>query len=246
MTVLLLATTCTLHVNENLTIYSLVPPEANQGWKLELFRLAEPITPHYHRLQRQFILVADGKIDAFYGTSIPTPLQTSDLVSIDPGILHSLTPQGPVYFFSLDFPGFNFPEDVFYDLPPTPIPWVPPVTHSPPPLDPKYFGPRIELENYAVYELVAGSSTNNKWSVALLEIKDSPRHFHRIEKEVFVVVHGVLDIEIDGLHHILSVGESITIPPNHTHQLKSVGKESTRVLCFSFPAFTPSDMYCID
>jgi mannose-6-phosphate isomerase-like protein (cupin superfamily) len=69
---------------------------------------------------------------------------------------------------------------------------------------------------------------------------------HRIEKEQFIVVNGILDIEIDGLHQILEVGESVMISPGKMHKLKSAGKNPVRVLCFNFPAFSPEDMHCVE
>jgi hypothetical protein len=39
--------------------------------KLELFKLAEPIVPHYHKVQRQFILVVEGKLNAVCGDEAP-------------------------------------------------------------------------------------------------------------------------------------------------------------------------------
>jgi len=243
---LLIAMECALQVNENLTIYSLVPPDAGQGWKLELFALAEPIAPHYHKLQRQMILVAEGDLKAFYEGETPVSLRSGEIAQVEPGIVHSLIPEGTVRFFSIDFPGFHFPEDVFYDIPPTVSAWTPPNSEFLPSLDPKYFGQKIDLGSYAAYELVTGHLTDEKWSLALLEIQDSPRHFHRIEKEIFVIVGGELDIEIEGKHRKLGIGESIAIFPNQVHHLKSAGREPVRVLCFSFPAFDPSDMYCLD
>ncbi len=237
---------CALQVNKNLSIYPLVPPEAGQGWKLELFELSEPIAPHYHKLQRQLILVAEGELKAFYGTEAPVTLRSGELAQVDPGILHSLIPEGTVRFFSIDLPGFHFPEDVYYDIPSATPKWTPPNTKPLLPLDPKYFGAKIDVGTYAVYGFIDGDKTDEKWSAALLEIQDSPRHFHKIEREIFVVVKGKLDIEIDGVHQILGMGESIAISPNQIHQLRAADKEPMRVLCFSFPAFDPTDMYCVD
>jgi len=110
-------------------------------------------------------------------------------------------------------------------------------------LDEKYFGPRIDLGSYAVHEFLPGIATGEKWSIALIEIDDSPRHFHKIEKELFVVVEGVLDIEVDRVRHILHTGQSIEILPGKIHKLQSAGVVAVRVLCISFPAFNPSDMY---
>lgn len=238
----LLATlTCGVQVDEHLSIYPLVPFEAAQGWKLELFELARPILPHYHKLQRQFVLMVEGELKATYGNHESIILQSGQLVQVDPGVLHSLVPEGSVRFFAIDLPGFAFPDDVFYDAPIGVLKWMPPNTEFLPLLDPKFFGAKIERGDYEVHELISGNLTENKWSVALLEIRDSPKHFHRIEKEIFIVVNGKLDIEIDGIHRILEVGESVEVIPEMIHQLKSASKEPVRVLCFNFPAFNPAD-----
>jgi mannose-6-phosphate isomerase-like protein (cupin superfamily) len=224
---------------EHLTLYSLVPPEAGQGWKLEMFELSEPIAPHYHKIQRQFIVVADGE---------PRVLKSGQLAIVDPGKLHSLTPIGKVRFFSIDMPGFNYPEDVYFDhVPPPSCAWTPINTDSIPYIDPKYFGSKISRpENYWVYDLIPGSLVQDRWSVALIEIHDSPKHFHRIESEQFIVVQGILDIEIDGVKRILHVGEYVETKPGMVHQLKSANEHPVRVLCFSFPAFDPSDKNYVD
>ncbi len=98
------------------------------------------------------------------------------------------------------------------------------------------------VDTYQVHDLMAESG----WSVAMLEIMDSPRHYHRIEKELFVVVQGELDIEVDGEHEILGVGTSIEIQPGKIHQLKSALKTPVKVLCINFPAFDPSDMIAVE
>jgi mannose-6-phosphate isomerase-like protein (cupin superfamily) len=104
----------------------------------------------------------------------------------------------------------------------------------------------IDADAYVVYELVSGDVTQGAWSIALLEINSSPKHFHRKEKEVFTVVQGELALEIDGQHSVLRAGQSVTVFPGSVHKLKSARLESVRVLCVSFPAFDPQDMHCVE
>jgi quercetin dioxygenase-like cupin family protein len=233
--------------SEYLKIYSLVPPEAGQGWKLELFELSEPIAPHYHQIQRQLILVTDGEMLASYGEE-PILLKCGDIVYVDPGKIHSLTPKEYARFFSLDLPGFHYPYDVYFDdTPPSSLQWTPINRDFFPVIDPHYFGPMQERQGtYWVYDIVTGEATQGKWSAALIEIFDSPKHFHRIESEQFIVVNGVLDIEIDDVHHVLHVGESIKITPGMVHQLKSANENPVRVFCFSFPAFSITDKHYVE
>lgn len=234
------------NAEKRINITKCIPPEAGQGWNLELFELAEPIPAHYHKIQRQLILIVEGEMQASYENEESVELKAGNLIYIKPGIIHSLIPKGTVRFFAIDLPGISFPEDVFYDEPMAVSKWTPSTTRFLPSLDPKYFRSKIDLGDYVVYELIPGSETEKKWSTALLEIQDSPKHFHRIERELFIVVNGELDIEINGIHHMLAAGEFIEISPGNIHHLKSATKKPVQVLCFNFPAFDPADMHCIE
>ena len=199
MAALLISAACVLEkVDSDLTIYSLVPPEAAQGWKIELFELSRAIPSHYHKIRRQIILVAEGELSVSTGNGETTLLKSGELMAIDPGNLHSLNPIGTSRFFDIDFPGFHFPEDVFDDVPKEIYVWKPSLNKVFHTLDPKYFGAKLDQGEYDVYEIANGNVLQQKWSLALLEIGNSPKHFHRIEKEIFIVAEGVLDIEIDG------------------------------------------------
>ncbi|MES2345800.1 MAG: cupin domain-containing protein [Chlamydiota bacterium] len=240
---LLLMTAPMVTISDDLTIYSLVPPEARVGWKLELFCLSAPVSSHYHKIQKQWIVVVDGSLTAVCGRGKPTILQSSHILSIDPGTQHALIPEGTVRFFAIDLPAFDFPEDVFYDNPEGTFYFTPFDMKNSPPLLSQYFGERID-KGYGVYNLVEGIATEDKWSAALVEIEDSShKHFHKIETEVFVVVQGTLNIEISGVQSIVEVGEAVTVHPGNVHQLKSAGNLPLRVLCFNFPAFNPEDIY---
>ena len=228
---------------KNATAFSFVPPVAGQGWKLEMFELLEQTEPHYHLLQKEWIVVTEGALTVL-NKDQSIPLTSGQSTVIKPGDVHSIVPIGKVCFFAISLPGFNDPEDVYRDETHSSTPNLSTSIHRDffPPLDPKYFGPKLERQGtYWVYDLVTGSMTGGKWSVALIEIQDSPKHFHRIESEHFIVVNGILEIEIDQVRHILGPGEAIHIAPGMVHQLKSANENPVRVLCFSFPAFDPSD-----
>lgn len=108
------------------------------------------------------------------------------------------------------------------------------------------WGTKIVLESYDVYEMVPGHQTQDRWSAALLDIFDSPKHFHRVEKEYFFVVRGELHIEVDGVSQKLTAGEYISIKPGQVHKLTSAAQGAVRVLCLSFPAFSPQDMFLVE
>ncbi len=201
-----------------LTSNSLVPLEAGQGWKLEMIELSHPVP--YHTALREMIIVTDGilKVESVI-------LKSGELTFLEPEKKHTLIPEGKAQCCCLSL------LERFDPLP----------------LDAKYFGPRLERQGtYWVYDLITGEMTEGKWSAALIEIQDSPRHFHLIETEQFIVVNGVLDIEMEGSTHILHAGEAVQTAPKIVHKLKSANDQPVRVLCFSFPAFDMSDKYCVE
>ncbi len=236
-------------VADYIALCSLVHPDERQGWKLEFFEIEGPIPSHYHKIQRQFILSVGGKMKVLIEDQ-SIDLNCGELACVEPGAFHSLIPEEKAQFLAIDLPGFVFPDDVYSDPLSNPlsggikpVPWM--RESSTEPLPP-FERAKIELDGYGVYELVQGAATGKRWSAALLEISDSPRHYHRNEKEFFIVVNGDLDIEIGNQREHLAQGESICIHPGNVHKLRSRYKDPVRVLCFSFPAFDPSDMVCLE
>jgi len=133
---------------------------------------------------------ADGELIGFYGAEHPVILKSaSTLSSIRKNALAHSDWQGT--FFSIDMPGFNYPEDVYVeDFSPPACSWKP--------INETIFLISTQIlwlqnpsaENYWVYDLIPGSAVEEHWSLALIEIHDSPKHFHRIEREQFIVVNG--------------------------------------------------------
>lgn len=231
--------------SESLKISPLVSPEAGHGWKLEFFEVTEPVPEHCHTIQRQMIVVVQGELMLFCDGEKSGTVRSGELMRIDSGIVHSMIPHGLTRFFCIDILGFLSSDDLLYDAPVATSHWISSQGESLPELDPEQFNHKIDLGTYTAYDLVTGSETENRWSVALLQINDSPKHFHKWGKEIFVVVNGTLSIEVDGTNQILTMGEYIVISPNSVHYLRSATNNPVRVLCFNFPAFDPADMYCI-
>ncbi|MES2121449.1 MAG: cupin domain-containing protein [Chlamydiota bacterium] len=209
-------------VNEHLTIYPLIPFEAGHGWSLELLEPAGPLTIR-DVAKRQWIVLVEGELWVAKESESPVLFRMGESFSIDPGFSYTLIPEGRARCFS--------------------VTWKNDVPHSE--LEQKYLGERIDAGDYGVYELIGGDTTEQKWSAALLDIQDSPRHFHRIETEHFIVAQGTLKIEIDGQQHLFETGDAVVLYPGMIHQLTSATDSPVQVLCFNFPAFDPSDLCLI-
>jgi mannose-6-phosphate isomerase-like protein (cupin superfamily) len=64
------------------------------------------------------------------------------------------------------------------------------------------------------------------------------RHYHRCARQVFFVLSGELEIELDGAHHRLATGQSLEIPPGVAHHTWNPGRLDAWFLVVSSPNTT--------
>jgi mannose-6-phosphate isomerase-like protein (cupin superfamily) len=69
------------------------------------------------------------------------------------------------------------------------------------------------------------------------------RHYHRVTEEIYFVVKGAGDMEIDGEHKRIAVGDAVLIPPGAWHTLHNNGTSELRILCCCSPAYSHDDTY---
>jgi len=75
-------------------------------------------------------------------------------------------------------------------------------------------------------------------SVHLVDIKaDAVAHYHRRMTEIYVVLEGQGEIELDGVRHPVKPMTAVTISPGVRH--RAMG--NLRILNIPVPAFDPSD-----
>lgn len=202
----------------------IIPTEAGQGWTLELLELKEPVRI-CSTAERQWIIKVEGALKVLKENQSTLSLPDHAIFPLATGEIHTLIPEPSGRCLLLATP---------LDC-----------SSCVPSLNVKYCGMGIVKGKYTVHTLIGGDATQQRWSTALVNIHDSPRHFHRIEVELFFVVNGTLEIEINGAPRILNAGEHITIYPGMVHRLTSASKEPVHVLCFNFPSFDPNDHHLI-
>jgi quercetin dioxygenase-like cupin family protein len=93
-----------------------------------------------------------------------------------------------------------------------------------------------------ICEIEPGQKNSDR-SVAIAVMDENIRHLHKLIEEKYQVIEGILEINLDGITHILHPGDEITIKPGQIHNAK--GKE-TWVKVTSTPAWTPDDFYKIN
>ena len=69
------------------------------------------------------------------------------------------------------------------------------------------------------------------------------RHYHRLSEEIYFVVKGSGDMEVDGEHRRIAVGDAVLIPPGAWHTLHNNGTSELRILCCCSPAYSHQDTY---
>jgi mannose-6-phosphate isomerase-like protein (cupin superfamily) len=67
------------------------------------------------------------------------------------------------------------------------------------------------------------------------------RHYHREAEEIYYVVEGAGELEVDGERRRVSVGDAALIPPGARHQIRADGKGPLRFLCCCAPAYRHED-----
>jgi mannose-6-phosphate isomerase-like protein (cupin superfamily) len=67
------------------------------------------------------------------------------------------------------------------------------------------------------------------------------RHYHGQSEEIYVVVEGAGEMELDGELRTLGPGDAVLIPPGAWHEIRAV--ERLRFLCCCAPPYSHEDTY---
>jgi mannose-6-phosphate isomerase-like protein (cupin superfamily) len=72
--------------------------------------------------------------------------------------------------------------------------------------------------------------------------QETQRHYHAESEELYYLLEGGGDMEIDGETALVAVGDAVLIPPGAWHQIRA-GDEGARFLCCCAPPYTHEDTY---
>ena len=142
--------------------FSVVPFDPSLGWRLDLVEIEDEVSRYCHDSEKQLILVVEGELIIVDDEDDEEVLSMGQMAVLEAGVEFSFTANGEVKFLIIDFPEIQaevFPLGEDQDL-----------------------GVKIDKGDYAVYEMISGEETDDLWSAALIEIEDSPKHFHKILK----------------------------------------------------------------
>ncbi len=69
------------------------------------------------------------------------------------------------------------------------------------------------------------------------------RHYHAGTEEIYVLLAGYGEMEVDGDHATVGPGEAILIPPGARHQIRASADAPLRFLCCCAPPYSHDDTY---
>ena len=67
------------------------------------------------------------------------------------------------------------------------------------------------------------------------------RHYHRRTEEIYFVLEGTGEMELDGTTRDVAPGDAVLIPPGARHQI--VALSALRFLCCCAPAYSHDDTF---
>jgi mannose-6-phosphate isomerase-like protein (cupin superfamily) len=69
------------------------------------------------------------------------------------------------------------------------------------------------------------------------------RHYHARNEELYVLLDGEGEMEVDGATRRVGAGDAILIPPGAWHQITSAADTPLRFLCCCAPPYSHDDTY---
>ena len=69
------------------------------------------------------------------------------------------------------------------------------------------------------------------------------RHYHRVTEEIYFVIKGSGEMEVDGQAERVRPGDAVLIPPGAWHTLENNGTSELRILCCCAPPYSDEDTF---
>ena len=95
-----------------------------------------------------------------------------------------------------------------------------------------------------LFGLVPGGTENQSLAEATLEPgQATQRHYHAESEEIYFVLAGEGELEVDGERRRLGVGEAAVIPPGAWHEFRAADGGRLRFLCCCAPPYRHEDTF---
>ena len=67
------------------------------------------------------------------------------------------------------------------------------------------------------------------------------RHYHKVSEELYYILEGTGEMEVDGIARNVGPGDGILIPPGAWHTIRAISE--LRFLCCCAPVYSHADTY---
>ena len=95
-----------------------------------------------------------------------------------------------------------------------------------------------------LFGIPTGGTTRQSLAEASLPPGGSTqRHYHAKSEEIYFLLEGRADMELEGQHRELGPGDAVAIPPGAWHEIKTLGDAEVRFLCCCAPPYEHDDTY---
>ena len=89
-----------------------------------------------------------------------------------------------------------------------------------------------------------GGTANQSLAEAWLEPgQETQRHYHARSEELYVLLDGEGELEVDGDRARVGPGDAILIPPGARHRIRAGGDAPLRFLCCCAPPYSDDDTF---
>jgi mannose-6-phosphate isomerase-like protein (cupin superfamily) len=90
----------------------------------------------------------------------------------------------------------------------------------------------------------SGGARNQSLAEAWLEPgQTTERHYHARTEELYVLLDGRGEMEVDGARSQVGPGDAILIPPGAWHQIRASSASALRFLCCCAPPYSDDDTF---
>ncbi len=97
----------------------------------------------------------------------------------------------------------------------------------------------IEKEGERILRIITAED-GHPWGLDFVQLQECPRHYHNKTTEVYVIVEGSINLEVDGKISTLNQGDHVSLKPGQVHKVFD-GQPGTQMMVFSFPPSQEED-----
>ena len=90
---------------------------------------------------------------------------------------------------------------------------------------------------------VGGARNQSLAEATLAPGQETQRHYHAASEELYVLLDGEGEMEVEGERRRVGPGDAILIPPGAWHQIRASGDRELRFLCCCAPPYSHDDTY---